>query len=439
MFLSSIGGFYMEFVRNMKIAFISPGARPLLIATFLSNIGDWIYFIGMSALLYNTAGPLAMTAFIIFRQCTFIVFAPFTGYISDYFPRKWLIILTDFSNGIIMFVLTFLAVQNNKSILVYMGLIFLVVVLGLINRSARLAVIPRLVEKESLLSLNALSNTIGTASLMIAPIIAGLTMKFGGINWTFLINGVSFMLSLLCNLALPQKLNEIQSEVKQISSNYKNKIKEFVEGFYFVFRDDRARSVTFFLIASHISVGATWVFIPELSKLLNQGDPGIGYLNSAVGFGSVLGTLVGAWIGSKRLGTSAVIGVVGLGLSVFICSIGSLYSLPILVLILVVYGSITFMGIFANIADAPLWTMVQQVTNDANAGRVYTAIDALTVGGMAIGSLIAGWMITSLSLASTLVLIAILVLLITGAFTPGIIRSSKSNQSLEKVSDSYGQ
>ncbi|WP_339232676.1 MFS transporter [Geobacillus sp. FSL W8-0032] len=429
----------MNFFKDFKIAFFSPGSRPLLIASFLSNIGDWIYFVGMSALLYNTAGALAMTAFIIIRQCMYIVFSPFTGYIADRFPRKSLMLITDLLNGILMFILSFLSIQQINSISLYITLILLVVIFGLINRSARLVVIPKLVEKEFLLSLNALTNIIGTTSLTIAPVIAGLAMKMGGVSWTFLINGISFLLSLLCSLALPSSLNKIEGAKKDMANSYTTKFREITEGLSFVIRVSKARSITFFLITSHLVVGATWVFIPELSKLLQQGDAGIGYLNSAVGAGSVLGVFIGAWIGSKRLGTSAIIGVIGLSLSVLLCSISSTYSFSLLIATLVVYGSVTLMGIFANIADAPLWTMIQQVTNDSNAGRVYSAVDALTVGGMALGSFLAGWIISHLSLSFTLVVISIISLIMTGIFIPGIVRSTQKEKSISPSGESYGK
>lgn len=97
------------------------------------------------------------------------------------------------------------------------------------------------------------------------------------------------------------------------------------------------------------------------------------------------------------------------------------------------------MGIFANIADAPLWTMIQQVTNDSNAGRVYSAVDALTVGGMALGSFLAGWIISHLSLSFTLVVISIISLIMTGIFIPGIVRSTQKEKSISPSGESYGK
>ncbi|KUO94922.1 MFS transporter [Ferroacidibacillus organovorans] len=346
-------------------------------ANLLSMIGDWVYFVVVTAVLYKTGGLSSVALLSVIRQIPFILLVPVAGVIIDYYSRRKLVFISAIVSALSMLGLCFILWFNISNVWVIFLCVLVNALAGTISRPIQMAVMPKLVDTKSLLSLNTLSNVSGTVALIVGPMLASLFLAIHHNSVAFLFNLMVVLVLLSVMLLLPRSIYEINADSEfEISSMFSFKrvlrvLKDWKAVFVDFIHNDVMLTVLMFLLVNHIVVGAIWVLIPEMTRVTSVGSVGIGYMNTAVGVGSVVGALLGGWFGRKSLKVSTITGVIGMGLSVFLLSVtNSLFM---------IYVSFALIGLFANISDGPMWTILQNNTDDSNAGRVYSSIDSFTV------------------------------------------------------------
>ncbi|MFB4213757.1 MFS transporter [Shouchella sp. JSM 1781072] len=400
-----MGELLLTLYLSLKKALKSKGARPFLISGFLTSLGDWIYFVAMSAFLFNQFGPIAIGLLSVIRQTSGMFFAPVAGFLADKYSKKKLVLLSNLSSAFLMAVLLILTSAENQSLLTYLIIGTLLVLSATLDRICKLSLVPNLVDKEDRLALNSLLNTIGTFSLMIAPIFGGFLVGTGVLTWNFLFNTIAYILSFCLLSFLPKNIGSNTLIKHNESITIKSTYKEWVVGVKAIFKKRDMRSLTILMFLNHVIVGSTFVFIPMLSQLIGLGDQGIGYLLTAIGVGSIIGALIGAMIGSQSLNIAISIGVIGLPLTLALSGFHEYMILSFLF--------VSLLGIFANIGDGPMWTYLQRITPSEQSGRVFSTVDVITVGGMSLGSLITGFLISYLSLKLSLIIFASVIILVS--------------------------
>ncbi|UTR06460.1 MFS transporter [Alkalihalobacillus sp. LMS6] len=402
---------------SLKKALESKGARPFLISGFLTSLGDWIYFVAMSAFLFNQFGPIAIGLLSVIRQTSGMLFAPVAGFLADKYSKKKLVLLSNLSSAFLMAVLLILTSAENQSLLTYLIIGTLLVLAATLDRICKLSLVPNLVDKEDRLALNSLLNTIGTFSLMVAPIIGGFLVGTGVLAWNFLFNTIAYILSFCLLSFLPKNIGSNTLIKQNESLTIKSTYKEWIVGVRAIFKKRDMRSLTILMFLNHVIVGSTFVFIPMLSQLIGLGDQGIGYLLTAIGVGSIIGALIGAMIGSKSLNVAISIGVIGLPLTLALSGFHEYMIISFLF--------VSLLGIFANIGDGPMWTYLQRITPSEQSGRVFSTVDVITVGGMSLGSLITGFLISYLSLKLSLIIFASVIILVSAYSLLELITKNK--------------
>ncbi|PJO43416.1 MFS transporter [Lysinibacillus xylanilyticus] len=418
----------MNLKSSFKRTIKSKGARPFLIAGFLSNLGDWIYFVGMSAFMYNQFGPVAIGLLSIIRQAAGMLFAPIAGYLSDKYSKKNLILLSNVFSALLMLVLLMFTLQNKHYLFLYLIVGILLTLVASIDRIATLSLVPSLVNKEDRLALNSLLNTVGTVSLMIAPIFGGLLLSSNALSLNFIFNSISFMISFFLILSVPSNIenedknNSLKTEENKNSHSLKSTYQTWTLGIKYIFNDKQIRPLTILMMLNHVVVGTTWVFTPKLAELIGQKNVGIGYLLTAIGIGSIIGTFIGAYIGNKSLYRAIGLGVIFLPITLIFCGIHDYLILS--------YTLVISLGIFANIGDGPMWTLLQKFTPQESSGRVFATVDVLSVAGMSLGSLITGILIDKLAFQYSLLTFGGIILLLSIYSTMELMQKSKKEEDI---------
>jgi len=353
----------------------------------------------------------------VIRQTSGMLFAPVAGFLADKYSKKKLVLLSNLSSAFLMAVLLILTSAENQSLLTYLIIGTLLVLAATLDRICKLSLVPNLVDKEDRLALNSLLNTIGTFSLMVAPIIGGFLVGTGVLAWNFLFNTISYILSFCLLSFLPKNIGSNTLIKQNESLTIKSTYKEWIVGVRAIFKKRDMRSLTILMFLNHVIVGSTFVFIPMLSQLIGLGDQGIGYLLTAIGVGSIIGALIGAMIGSKSLNVAISIGVIGLPLTLALSGFHEYMIISFLF--------VSLLGIFANIGDGPMWTYLQRITPSEQSGRVFSTVDVITVGGMSLGSLITGFLISYLSLKLSLIIFASVIILVSAYSLLELITKNK--------------
>jgi MFS transporter, DHA3 family, macrolide efflux protein len=369
---------------NLFIIFENKAIFSFLFSGVIASIGNWIYIVGMTALIYKELGVLGVAIFGLLRQSTYLIFSPIAGYLIDNFPRKKLIFLSMVGNVFAMIILALLVKTQMDSVYLYVLIILILVFTGSIDYPARLAIAPRLVDDSKLLILNSNSYALNTLAIMIAPLISGAVMSINGLNMLFLLNVIVFMIALVLILFIPHSIDTVViNKSKKTEKNYVSTIyQNWVEGFKFIWTNKQVMNANVFLFFNHILVGSVYVFIPVLSENIDQGEVGIGYLIAINGVGCVLGTLLSSYIPEKKWTNIITLSAIGLGLTTII--------LPFSLTIFGCYTLVLLIGFFSMFGEAPLMTTIQRNIPNEEAGRIYAAVDTIIIGSMGLGSFLIG-------------------------------------------------
>ena len=369
--------------RNYRLFF--SGQLVSLVGTWMQNVGQaWLVLE-----LTHSSFKLGIVSALQFTPMLFLSFP--AGALIDYFPKRKIIIMTQFSLMVLAFTL---AILNWTGMVQYWHVAILAALLGVVNTidmPARQSFIIEMVGKEDLMNAIALNSSIFNAARAIGPAIAGVVISAAGTGACFFVNGLSF-LAVLWGLLLMK--TETAALRKPKSYHVIEDIKEAL-GYI---RETPVLLITIILVAVVSIFAANFnVLVPVFARQeLHKDAAGFGFLMSAFGSGALLGAISLAIM--SRLGPKPVFlfgGGAGLSLILIIIGIQKTYALTVLLLALAGWCMVTFFGM-AN-------TTVQLNTEDKLRGRVMS-VYTFTFGGLTpFGSLFAGtaahWVKTPLTFA----------------------------------------
>ena len=128
-------------------------------------------------------------------------------------------------------------------------------------------------------------------------------------------------------------------------------------------------------------------YIPVFVKdIFHRGPETYGNLLSAMGIGSICGSLMVAGLGNIRhKGQFAVIGLICLGAAIAGFALSK--KLPLSYTMLVIVGA-SMMSVFAMVTS-----LVQLITTNEMRGRVMSVYNCAFRGGMPMGNLLSGWLV----------------------------------------------
>ncbi|HEX4204901.1 MAG TPA: MFS transporter [Ktedonobacteraceae bacterium] len=170
----------------------------------ISSLGDSLFTIALAWwVLQKTGSATAMGIVLICSTIPMLLFLLFGGVAVDRFPRIRLLLASDILRGSVVVLIAFLAFQQRLALwqIFVMSAIFGVV--EAFFYPAYTALVPDLVPAEILPSANSLRSISLQAAQIIGPAVGAGIIALGGTALAFALDGVSFILSAACLLALP--------------------------------------------------------------------------------------------------------------------------------------------------------------------------------------------------------------------------------------------
>ncbi|MBW4519474.1 MAG: MFS transporter [Scytolyngbya sp. HA4215-MV1] len=340
--------------------------RPFLalwIGQILSQIADKVFFVLMISLLTqyrplpgleNSARSLLMIAFTL----PAILLGSAAGIVVDRFSKKQILTYSNFLRGLLVLSIPVLP----KVFLVLLVITFLESILTQFFAPAEQTAIPLLVERQGLMTANALFTTTMLGSLIVGfaigePLLS-LARTWGQFGEEFLVS-VLYLLAAGVIWSIPMR--ETQYPEQQVKMHPWN---DFKSGLKYL-RQDRLVSNAMLQLAILYSVFAALVGLSiPLVKDLGLKDEQFGFLLAAAGIGIVLGSAVlGHWGDRFHHKPLPLIGflMMAIGLSVF-TFVDSIW---------VGLGLSTFLGIGASLVGVPMQTLIQQQTPESMRGKIF--------------------------------------------------------------------
>lgn len=358
---------FPRFRRYWFASFASVGATQLV------TLGQgWLIFeLSGSALQLGVLGAAA--------SIPNILMTLLGGVIADRFDRRRILITTSAITAGLLALLTFLDFSGVVTVWHVLLIAALVSLISGLDWPARASIFPLLLDRYAYLSGAAMNAFIWQSTRMAIPAAGGLIIAIAGDTWPI------FALATLGFLVMSLVLTTIH--VQAPPTPHESPMEQLKAGFRFIFTTDLFRwllGLTFvgmFFSQSYVQI------MPVFTDLLGTDETGYGYLLSAGGLGSVMGTLlIGMVQESRRLGWYMLGGAAG---SVFFlmafAASSSLQSLPLALLLafLVAATASAFMIISM--------TVLQLEVPDALRGRVMgihtIGYSLAPLGGLFLGGL----------------------------------------------------
>lgn len=358
--------------RNYRLFFFGQG---------ISLIGTWMQTVAMSWLVYRLTGSALLLGTVGFAsQVPLLLLTPFAGVVSDRWPRRGLLVVTQAWSMLLALALAVLTLTGAVRV---WHLIVLAVLLGVVNAfdmPIRQAFTLEMVDrKEDLPNAIALNSSLFNGSRLIGPTLAGALIAGVGEGLCFLLNGLSYLAVLWALLAM--RLGPRPSRAPE-----PNLLRGLRDGFSYAFGSLPIRNILLLLGLLSL-VGMPYVVLmPVFAKDILQGGPGtLGLLMASTGVGALVGAILLAArrtiVGLGRLIPFAA-GLFGLALIGFAASRSLYLSVPLLI--------VSGFGMIVNMASSN--TILQTIAEEDKRGRLM-GLYALSFAGTApFGSLLAGWL-----------------------------------------------
>jgi len=411
--------------QSLATVFRNPSLRRLNLAFAGSAIGDWAYATAILVWAYGVGGVTAVGIWGTVRLVLMTVATPFASTLVDRFPRKTVMVASDLTRAGLVLVGAVLIWLDAPALTVFV-LATLAALVGTPFRPAVAALLPKLVTKpEELTASNGTLSTLESLAFFAGPAIGGVLLTVTDVPVVVVFNGLTFLWSaaLVSRIHLPgdsTDRTEAESEDTDVTESV-GFLAESTAGFREIWQHPDLRLVSLVYCAQTVVAGASMVFTIAIAvEATSFGADGVGYLNSMLGVGAIVGGFIAiARASSQRLATDFGVGVL-------------LWAMPLLLIAVwpqawAAFLAMLVIGVANPVVDVNASTILQRLAPDEVLGRVFGALEAVLIGSMALGSILMPLMITMIGLHWSLALLAIVIVALV---LPSMVRLRRLDVSL---------
>jgi CRP-like cAMP-binding protein len=383
--------------RSFSRVFRNPNIRRLEGAWAVSIIAYWAYGIALAVLAYEQGGAPAVGLVGLVRFIPSAIASPFVAMLGDRYRRELVIVVAELLRAALVALTVVVIVVDGPFALVLL-LSALAAIAYSAEGPAESALLPSLATTPAeLTAANVTSSTIESLGIFGGPAIGGLLLAATSAEVVFAAAAVAFTLSAFL---VSRVRVEGQQERPEPTGGA---IREFTAGFVTLAREPGLRVLVGLLAAQTLVAGALNVLIVVSAlRLLDLGEEGVGFLNSAVGIGGLVGAVVSAALIGRRLTSNFLVGILLWGLPIALIGV---FPEPVPALIF-----LALVGLGNTLVDVSAFTLLQRAVPDQVLARVFGAVQALWVGAIGIGAIVAPLLIAALDIRGALV--------VTGALLP---------------------
>jgi MFS family permease len=391
---------------SLASVFRNPNLRRVQLALGGSMIGDWAYSTAVAVWAYGVGGATAVGVWTAIRMALLAFSSPLGATLADRYPRRAVMIGADAVRASLVLLATGCLFLD-----LHPGFVFVLATLTSIVstafRPAQRALMPSLANKpEELTASNGTASTLESLSFFVGPSLGALLLVVADVEVVFLLNAATFVVSLLLltrvrvpppvaapAVAAPDPVDDERPTTEEPQESF---LAEVSAGFRTIWRDKDLLVVTAQVSAQTIVAGASAVFTVVMAvSILGTGPEGVGYLDSMLGVGAIVGGFTAIARASRRkLAQDMTYGVV-------------LWSAPLLLVSvwptpLAAFVAVVLLGFGNPLVDVNMETIVQRITPEAVMGRVFGALEACLIGTMALGAAVMPFLVHWLGLRTAL-------------------------------------
>jgi predicted MFS family arabinose efflux permease len=366
--------------RRVFKAFQYRDFRLMWVGACTSSIGTWMQIVAQGWLIYrlsHSAFLLALDQFL--GGIPIFLFSLIGGVVADRIERRRVLLVSQYIQMGSAAVLTILVATGLTHVWPILCLSFVSGLAQAFGGPAYSALIPTLVDREDMPNAIALNSIQFNLAVTIGPALAGQALAKLGEKWCFGLNALSFLAPIITLLLIRTRFQPVPTTESMFFS--------LKEGIKFVRKQASMEALIVLAFCMTALAMPMRTYIPVFVKdIFHHGPETYGNLLSAMGIGSICGSLMVAGLGNIRhKGRFAVTGLVVLGAAIAGFSLSK--TLPLSYAMLVLVGA-SMMSVFAMVTS-----LVQLITTNEMRGRVMSVYNCAFRGGMPMGNLLSGWLV----------------------------------------------
>ncbi len=378
-----------ESLEAFREVFRNPGLRRLQLAWGGAIIGTWAWAIAIVVYAYEHGGATAVGLVGLIRWVAGAVAAPFGALLGDRFDRRLVMVASDLVRVVLIGAAAAVAMLHGPAGVIY-GIVGLSAIAASPFRPAEAAITPALARTpEELTASNVVASTIESIGIFGGPAIGGVLLAVSGAGTVFIVTSAT----LVWSAALIAGIRPQPQERREPEPMFD----ELLGGVRVIARDRRLRLLIGLFSAQTFVDGMLNVLIVVIAlKLLDTGRAGVGFLNSAVGVGGLLGALVAAaLVGRKRLASDFGMGIFIWGLPIALVAVwpNQVFALVLLAIV----------GVGNTIVDVSGMTLLQRGAPEELLARVFGVMESLLLITLGIGAIVAPLLLSLLGTRGALI------------------------------------
>lgn len=424
---------------SLVSVFSNPNLRRVQLAFAGSAIGDWAYATAVTVWAYGVGGATAVGIWAAVRLGLMALTAPVGAAIADRVSRKKVMVVADLVRAVLVAAAAACLFLDAPAAAVFV-LATLTGLLGTPFRVAQRALLPALARKpEELTASNGASSTIESLAFFVGPALGALLIAVADVPVVFVLNVLTFLWSMVMVLGIrvPAAVErsvdpgpdtgavvagdadpdaETPGGADEPAEEKEGFVREVLAGFRVIGSDRNLLTVTILVSAQTVVAGASAVFAVVMAvEILGVGAHGVGYLDSVLGAGAIVGGLIAISRTTRhRLAQDLTAGVV-------------LWSLPLLLVTIwpspvTAFAAMCFLGFANPLVDVNMDTIFMRLAPDHVMARVFGSLEAALIATMALGSLAMPFLLRWFDLRISLAVIGVSVTAVALACLPQMRR-----------------
>lgn len=249
----------------------------------LASVGGWqISALAMGWLIFELSGS-ALDLGILGAATAIpaILLTLVGGVIADRFEKRQVLLWTTSLNALLLLSLAALAYTEVVTVWHIWLIAGAISCVSGVDWPTRQSFFPHLINREALLSAVALNSVLWQATRMILPAIGGVLLAVTHVAVVFGLAAAGYLTMLVVITTIDLRLPGSQAE---------SVIRQTAQGLQFIMQQRMFRSLILLSYASMFFLSSYMQLMPAFADLFNAGPTGFGFLMSATGVGSLLGT-----------------------------------------------------------------------------------------------------------------------------------------------------
>jgi predicted MFS family arabinose efflux permease len=393
--------------------------RKLWAGQVVSELGNWFNFIAGLGLVraVSAAAPEATAIMLVARLAPFALFAPLAGAFVDRWSRRTVMIVSDCARA--LFALGFLFVRGPEDLWIAYSCTVISTVLAAFFEAAKNASLPSVAGDNGLLAGNALMFSSRFLLMTVGAALGGMASAGLGYQIAFTINALSFAVSAWSVWLIPDSDTRSAEATSPGGGSgpgarrpgTQSYLKDIGEGWSYILSNPLVAAIIGANILWATGGGATFLLYDRLGGVVYAASNGlspdgaVAVLYAASGFGLFIGMLLARRIGAHVELHGITMGFIGWMLFLH----GIVFAFCGVAPTLLLCGVLVFLSrALIGVEFAVQETLLMRLVPDSLRGRVSTTDRASEILVMSLSTVVAGWALMRISVATLAVIAGLL-------------------------------